>query len=261
MAAALCASAPSAARAGASCSPGAEARTVISVSHSHVLTLENGEQLRLADIEIPSLRAASAASGADAEAQAFLREKVVGRTVRMRPVDPPLDRYGRLRAYLFVDGTSGAQGLEPSVQQGMVLRGLARVAARVAGGPCAAGLKDSEREARKARAGLWVDPEYAVLRSDDSAGLRRFRGRFVVVRGRVLSVRESGATVYINFGRRWSEDFTVSTPRRNLPLLAAGGVDPKRMERRVVMVRGWLEERGGPWIELTRPEQIEVVGD
>jgi hypothetical protein len=62
------------------------------------------------------------------------------------------------------------------------------------------------------------------------------QGRFALVEGRVLSVRESGATIYVNFGRRWTEDFTVT-----------------------ILVRGWIEERGGPWIEATRPEQIEFA--
>jgi hypothetical protein len=26
-----------------------------------------------------------------------------------------------------------------------------------------------------------------------------------------------------------------------------------------VRVRGWIEERGGPWIEAARPEQIEIT--
>ena len=24
-------------------------------------------------------------------------------------------------------------------------------------------------------------------------------------------------------------------------------------------IRGWIEERGGPWVEAARPEQIEIV--
>jgi hypothetical protein len=26
-----------------------------------------------------------------------------------------------------------------------------------------------------------------------------------------------------------------------------------------VRIRGWIEERGGPWVEAARPEQIEIV--
>jgi len=37
------------------------------------------------------------------------------------------------------------------------------------------------------------------------------------------------------------------------------GIEPKRLENRRVRVRGWVEERNGPRIEATRPEQIEIA--
>ena len=80
-----------------------------------------------------------------------------------------------------------------------------------------------------------------------------------VVEGRVLSVRESGGTIYVNFGRRWSEDFTVTIARRAERRFTAGGMAPKELAHRTVRVRGIVEERGGPWIEVTEPEQIEIV--
>jgi hypothetical protein len=85
------------------------------------------------------------------------------------------------------------------------------------------------------------------------------RGRFTLVEGKVLSVRESGGTVYVNFGRRWSEDFTVTALKRNERNFAAAGLELKRLAGRHVRVRGTVEERGGPWIEATRPEQIEIA--
>ena len=36
---------------------------------------------------------------------------------------------------------------------------------------------------------------------------------------------------------------------------------PKRLEGRSVRVRGFIEERGGPWIEAALPQQIEIVED
>ena len=77
----------------------------------------------------------------------------------------------------------------------------------------------------------------------------------------MISVRESGATIYVNFSRKWSEDFTVTIAKRNERMLKAAGLDVKRLERRTVRVRGYVEERGGPWIDVTLPEQIEIVGD
>ena len=77
----------------------------------------------------------------------------------------------------------------------------------------------------------------------------------------MVSVRESGGTIYVNFGRRWSEDFTVTIAKRNERAFSAAGLEPKSLSGRRVRIRGWIEERGGPWVEAARPEQIEVVHD
>jgi hypothetical protein len=41
----------------------------------------------------------------------------------------------------------------------------------------------------------------------------------------------------------------------------AGGITLKSLEGRRVRVRGWVEQRSGPRIELLRVGQIEVVGE
>ena len=74
-----------------------------------------------------------------------------------------------------------------------------------------------------------------------------------------MSVRERGATIYVNFGRRWTEDFTVTISKRNERSFTAAGFELKKLAGRRVRVRGWIEERGGPWIEAARPEQIEFA--
>jgi hypothetical protein len=72
-------------------------------------------------------------------------------------------------------------------------------------------------------------------------------------------VRESGATIYINFGPRWGQALTVTIPKRDESGFAAAGVEPKKLEARRLGVRGWIEERNGPRMEATRPEQIEIA--
>ena len=116
-----------------------------------------------------------------------------------------------------------------------------------------------ERAARKAKLGLWAVSYYDSLDTDNPADVLAKRGRFALVEGKVVSVRESGATIYVNFGRRWTEDFTVTILKRNERSFAAAGLEPKRLAGRRVRVRGWIEQRGGPWIEATRPEQIELI--
>lgn len=216
-----------------------------------------------------SARTAAAPAGAplpEVAARRFLEAALIGRTVAMRTGGSGPDRYGRLRAYVFAKPQSlptfadaEGWGLEGSVQHALLTAGTARVAARVGELRCASDLWALEQRARRARSGIWAQPGLAVLASDDPAAVLRHRGRMVVVEGRVVSVRESGATVYVNFGRRWSEDFTVTIARRHLRRLASAGFEPRTFERRRVRVRGWVEERGGPWIDLVHPEQIELV--
>ena len=118
-----------------------------------------------------------------------------------------------------------------------------------------------QRAARTSRLGLWSDDARKKMRAEDPEALLAARGKFAVVEGKVISVRESGGTIYVNFGRRWSEDFTVTIAKRNERAFSAAGLEPKKLSGRRVRIRGWIEERGGPWVEAARPEQIEVLGN
>ena len=137
--------------------------------------------------------------------------------------------------------------------------GFARVSAHVGDRSCAEEFWAQERAARQAKLGLWSEPYYVILAADSGAELSAERGRFTVAEGKVWSVRESAGTIYINFGRRWAEALTVTISKHDEGAFAAAGVAPKRLEKRRVRVRGWIEERAGPRIGATRPEQIEIV--
>ena len=132
-------------------------------------------------------------------------------------------------------------------------RATARVAARIGDKACADILLRSERVARAARRGLWADPNFAPLRPENLDRIAAAQGQFALVEGKVLSVRESGATIYLNFGRRWTRDFTVTILKRHRREFAAAGIDPKGLEGRPIRVRGWIEQRGGPVIDGRGP--------
>ena len=146
-----------------------------------------------------------------------------------------------------------------SLQQVMLAQGEARVSARVGDRPCAELLLKAERAARAAVRGLWADPNFAPLPSHDVTRITAVRGRFALVEGKVLSVRESGATIYVNFGRRWAQDFAVTILKRHRRDFAAAVIEPKELEGRRIRVRGWVEQRRGPMMEASVPEQIEVI--
>jgi endonuclease YncB( thermonuclease family) len=217
---------------------------------ARTFVLDDGREVRLAGIESPG----AGANAADGKAR--LQSLVSGRTLILKRFDSERDRYGRLLAHVF----GAAPGDERWVQADLVASGHARVAAHVGDRACAAELMRHERAARDGKLGVWSDPYYAVRRADDPAAVAGKRGRFAIVEAKVVSVRESGGTIYVNFGRRWSEDFTVTITKRNERMFAAASVDPKALAGRHVRVRGWIEERGGPWVDATSPEQIELVG-
>src|SRR6185437_9770979 len=215
--------------------------TVAEVRDGRTLLLADGRELRLAAIEVT-----------DASREA-LQSIVGGRGVRLEQSGAASDRYGRVVAFVYADDT------QQSVQQAMLAQGHARVSARIGNKACAELLLDAEREARAARRGLWADPNFAPLQSHDIGRIAAARGQFAIVEGKVLSVRESGATIYVNFGRRWTRDFSVTILKRHRRDFAAAGVDPKELEGRRVRVRGWVEQRNGPMIQVTDPEQIEIA--
>jgi endonuclease YncB( thermonuclease family) len=222
----------------------------VSVAKDHAITLDDGRLVRLAAIELPN-----SADGTIEAAGTALSALVNGRELTLRHLGRQTDRYSRVSAHVFVrDGDA-----ERWIQAELVAQGLARVSARVGDRTCAAQLLALETKARANRLGLWAEPYYAMRQAAEPLTLAADRGRFTIVEGRVLSVRESGGTVYVNFGRRWSEDFTVTIAKRNERMFANAGMDPKALSGRRIRVRGWIEERGGPWIDATRPEQIELA--
>ena len=214
--------------------------------------LGDGREVRLSGVEVGSPSQDDTGAAGNRSRQ-HLQSQVAGNMV-MLGGSGDRDRYGRLLAQVFVlKGNS-----EHWLQAEMVASGHARVVAS-ADGPCTAALLRQERAARAGALGLWSDPYYVVRRAEEPAAVAREQGRFAIVEGSVVSVRESGATIYVNFGRRWSEDFTVTIAKRNERTFATAGLEPKRLAGRHVRVRGWIEERGGPLIEAVRPEQIEVM--
>ena len=214
---------------------------VAAVRDGRTLMLDDSRELRLAGIEVAD------------DSRNALHALVGGRPLRLERLGPESDRYGRLVAFAF------AGEAQQSLQAAMLEQGQARVSARIGDKACADSLLTIEHTARAAHRGLWADPNFAPLQAENLSRLQAERGHFALVEGKVLSVRESGATIYVNFGRRWTRDFTVTILRRQQRAFAAAGFEPKQLQGRRIRVRGWIERRGGPIIQAEVPEQIEFV--
>jgi hypothetical protein len=145
------------------------------------------------------------------------------------------------------------------VQAELLAQGEALVSATVTDKECATVLMAAEAAARQAKRGFWGDP--AAIKNTESPGdILTGIGRFTLVEGKVLSVRQAGTTTYLNFGRNWTRDFAVTISRRVVPVLEAAGIVPKSLENRHIRVRGFVEARGGPRMEVLRVGQIELLG-
>ncbi len=230
----------------------------VAVTDGRSFRLADGRDIRLAGIDVPQDAGGNAAALAS---RAALENLLLGKDVVLTADSDTPDRYGRISAFAFVNGS------ETPVQYNLLAGGQARVSAQMQDNArslarslaCSLALFGEEKKARETRIGLWGDPGYAVRAANDGPAIRPQRGRFSVVEGRVVSVRDSGATIYVNFGRRWSEALTVTILKRNQPSFVAAGIEPRMLEGRTIRIRGYVDVRNGPVIEATRPQQIEIA--
>ena len=208
--------------------------------------LADGREIRLAGIEPVTADADKASRGA------ALSAIIADKDVTLRGEDDAPDRYGRQSAFVFLAGS------DTPVQSLLLKQGAALVSSEIAEKGCAAALLAAESEARRDQKGAWAGS--AVIKNAESTDdILSGIGRFMLVEGTVLSVRQAGAMTYLNFGRRWTRDFAATISRRNMPAVESAGLTLKSLENRRIRIRGWVEAHPSPRIEVMRAGQIEVL--
>lgn len=212
--------------------------------------LPDGRRGRLAGVIAP--RPAPAATGATAEPmaaearEAFARLAAAGRITLWGYAEKHrFDRYGRIVAHLWAEPGGWVQGR-------LLAAGMLRVRTRPDDRALAAPMLALEDQARQAKRGLWAHRHFRVRPDTDVPP-----GGFRIVEGTVLGVSERWRYAYLNFGRTWRRDFTILVGRKARRLFKAAGIMLPGLKTTRVRVRGWVQERGGPMIEVTHPEQIE----
>ena len=239
---------------------GAEARVVSVVDGDTVILdrkIEGSNQVRLVGIQAPKLplgRAGFTAWPLAGPAKAHLEKILARRSVTLAFGGARMDRHGRLLAHLILDDGVWVQGR-------MLADGFARVYSFIDNRRAVSLMLAAEGRARKSRLGIWGDAFYAVRDGADEGALGRDLGTFQVVEGLVVDAAKVKGTVYLNFGADWRQDFTARIPSRARRLFEKEGLDPVSLKGQRVRVRGWLDRRDGPMIDLGHPEQIEIVDD
>jgi endonuclease YncB( thermonuclease family) len=227
-----------------------------------VIEALDGDTVRLADgseVRMVGLQAPKLALGrpdfedwplADAAREA-IEALTLGETVTLAFGGRRIDRHGRHLAHLFLeDGTW--------VQASLLDQGMARVYSFVDNRTIVTTLLSYERAARAAGRGIWGDPWYAVRTVDE---IGDDLDTFQLVEGRVLSADRVNGRGYLNFGADWKTDFTLTLDRDALRLFDGEGIDFEALEGRRIRARGWVEYFNGAMIEITHPEQIEVLDE
>jgi endonuclease YncB( thermonuclease family) len=233
-------------------------RTVVRVLDAETLMLDDGSAVRLIGALAPRARDAGALQGAwppETDALAALSALVLGKKVKLAFGGRRSDRYGRHLAHLFLqDGARDAW-----VQGEMLTSGHARVYGLKESFACSRELLAHEAKARRAGLGLWANGVYRPMPANHPAELMKLRGKYERVIGSIASVGRTKSATYLNFGSDWHSDFTARIDKGVLAAHPdfAGMLDG--LAAKTVIVRGWIERRNGPMIDVADPSEIEVI--
>jgi micrococcal nuclease len=249
----------SAARTCAGLAPG-PARTVIRIIDGETVGLDDGSELRLIGMLAPRAIDVGATPGAwpwEGKARDALQALVLGKSVELGFGGERLDRYGRLQAQVhLIEGDQRRW-----VQGHQLAQGLARAYIVAGNRACADELLAAERTARETRRGLWAEAAYQVRQADRPTELPGYRTTFQIVEGRIARVAFVRGVIHLNFDRNWRQAFSASLRNADRGLLGLFAGDPKTLEGRQVRVRGWIEGRDRPAIDLSSGGLIEVVAE
>lgn len=222
---------------------------VTAVEDSLSLRLDDGRVLRLIGLHVPE-------SIWRKRATEWLERNATGKLVTpFAPKADPrgkIDRYGRLlrQVRILKDG--------PWLQQALLEHGLARVQVLADNAAIIPDLYAFEAEARLAGRGIWADPRFQIR---DARSIHEHLYSDEIVEDTILQAKEVRGRVYLNFGRDWKTDFTVTIDRGDLRKFTAAGLDPASWSGRRIRVRGWVKSYNGPMIEATHPAQIAFPAD
>ena len=218
------------------------------------LRLADGREVRLTGIQAPKLPLGRANFKEWPLAQVAKRELedlVAGQHLQLYVDGNGQDRYGRVLAQVVREDGLWLQGE-------MVRRGLARVYTFPDNRKMAAALLLKESEARDERLGIWRLGYYAIRDSEPDT-LERYFGTFQLIEGTVVNTARVRGRVYLNFGADYRTDFTASLDRQSDRLFKETNLDPLTLEGQRIRLRGWVKDFNGPLVDITHPEQIEIL--
>jgi len=240
--------------ASAACGVAAGTARIAEVTERLEIRLEDGRLVRLAGLDVPDTPRGGAETAANA--RSFLGGRLVGREVALVALAARPDRWGRFLADLSLAEPSGGGASAASLL--LLSAGFARVRPEFETRGCVAERLAAESKARAAGLGLWNDPDYSILEATDVEELAERDGRFVLVEGIVRRVGVGRARLYLDCGGR--DGFTVVVARKSQTAFQNAGVPFNALAGEKIRVRGVLDDRFGPRLEIAEPLMVERLG-
>ncbi|MEM6902953.1 MAG: thermonuclease family protein [Pseudomonadota bacterium] len=227
---------------------------VVEIVDGDTVLLSTGQEIRLVGIQAPKIPLSRSNFWPwphGEEAKDALDSLIRNERVRFGYAGAKQDRHGRGLAHLVRTDGMWVQGW-------MLRHGHARVYSFPDNRRFVPEMMEIEQAARAAAVGLWALDFYAVRSAlDQRIGPLNY---FQLVQGTVTQSTRVSNRWFINFGADYRQDFTANlrldTVRRFRDALSY----LTDLEGRSIRVRGWLYERNGPAIDVTHPEQIELLG-
>jgi hypothetical protein len=145
------------------------------------------------------------------------------------------------------------------VGEAIIDAGFARYDASVANDPCRGVLLAAEARARASALGLWADPYYAVIAAGDRDSLAEKAGSTVIVEGRVTGLKVRKPLITLYFAPRRGAEFSVTVLPRDGKAFAAAQARLAGLTGQDIRVRGLLDTRFGPQVEISELNALEVV--
>ncbi len=209
--------------------------TLARVIDGATIALADGRTVRLIGID-------------DLAGPAALDKLLAGKALELRFAETRSDRDGRTLAALYANGRW--------VERTLVARGLARVHGTADNRVGLAALLAAEAAARAAERGLWRQKRYAVRAA---AAAAKDGGTWQIVEGTVAHVAFGEGAAFVDLGAREAGALSLRIDRAALALCRAAGLDPRALDGAHLRVRGFIDGTRRPVLDITFPEQIELL--
>jgi hypothetical protein len=225
---------------------------VTAILKSNLIRIGETAHFALDNIRIPVVY--------DGDALTYLNDNLMGKNVRVyantKVSAGRKDRYGNTVGHVVLADSN------VWVQQDMIAKGLAWADSTATNRDLIIPLLYTENTARQSAAGFWANPNMAV-RTDATIG--GDINSFQIYEGTVQRVAGKRSVTFINFGATNEDDFTIRVNKPDMPTFSRLAIAIKAPFQflyytdKHIRVRGWVSEQNGPMMEVTHPEQIEIL--